>query len=99
MCEDADGDKIEGWRDNCPTIANPDQKDSNNDGTGDACSDTDRDGIYDALDNCPLISNPDQKDIDNDHIGNVCDTTDNRYLESNKTIFVVLFGVIALLFI
>ncbi len=32
MCEDADGDTIDGWRDNCPTIANPDQKDSNNDG-------------------------------------------------------------------
>ncbi len=31
MCEDADADGIDGWRDNCPLISNKDQKDSNND--------------------------------------------------------------------
>ncbi len=99
MCEDADADGIDGWRDNCPLISNKDQKDSNNDRRWDACSDTDYDGIYDGIDNCPLISNKDQKDIDNDKSGNLCDTKDDRYLESNKTLFMVLFGVIALLFI
>lgn len=99
MCEDVDGDNMEGWRDNCPLISNKDQKDSNNDGKWDACSDTDYDGIYDGIDNCPLISNKDQKDIDNDKIGNLCDIKDDRYLESNKTLFIVLFGAIALLFI
>ena len=99
MCEDADADMIEGWRDNCPTVKNPDQKDGNNDGKGDACSDTDYDSIYDGIDNCPLLSNRDQKDIDNDKIGNICDTKDDRYLESNRTLFVILFAVIALMFI
>jgi hypothetical protein len=34
---DRDKDGIEDARDNCPTVPNPDQKDSNRDGKGDAC--------------------------------------------------------------
>ena len=34
---DADRDGIEDGRDNCPTTPNPDQRDSNHDGKGDAC--------------------------------------------------------------
>ena len=34
---DADGDGVEDSRDNCPTVSNPDQRDSNHDGKGDAC--------------------------------------------------------------
>lgn len=36
--------------DNCDFVANPDQKDGNNDGEGDACDDTDGDGKTDAVD-------------------------------------------------
>lgn len=99
MCEDVDSDGIDGWRDNCPMLGNADQKDSNNDAVGDACTDTDNDKIYNAIDNCALVYNFDQKDTDGDNIGNVCDTEDNRLIESNKTIFMVIFGVISILFI
>jgi hypothetical protein len=34
---DTDKDGIEDARDNCPTISNPNQVDSDNDGKGDAC--------------------------------------------------------------
>jgi hypothetical protein len=34
---DQDGDKVLDTLDNCPTVANPDQLDSNNDDVGDAC--------------------------------------------------------------
>lgn len=99
MCEDIDTDGVDGWRDNCPSIANPDQKDDNNNGIGNACEDTDGDGIFDVKDNCPGVYNPDQKDTDGDGIGNLCDDTDNRMIESNRTLFMVLFGCIALAFI
>jgi hypothetical protein len=34
---DADGDGVEDSLDNCPSVRNPDQRDSNHDGKGDAC--------------------------------------------------------------
>ena len=66
---------------------------------GNACEDTDRDGLSDLIDNCPTVSNPDQKDTDTDKIGNICDTKDDRILESNKTVFIILFATIVLVFI
>jgi hypothetical protein len=80
-------------------VKNVDQKDANNDGRGDVCEDTDNDGIFDGIDNCPIVYNPDQKDLDNDTIGSACDPKDNRFLESNRTFFMILFGIIGLCFI
>jgi hypothetical protein len=43
---DTDGDGIPDCLDNCPNTPNPDQKDSNHDGRGDACTpDADSDGV------------------------------------------------------
>jgi hypothetical protein len=69
-----DGDGIPDYRDNCPSVYNPDQSDLDEDGLGDVCDpDDDNDGVLDAVDNCPFDANPDQIDIDQDGIGDVCD--------------------------
>jgi len=60
---DSDGDGIPDYRDNCESVANPDQADADNDGVGDAC------------DNCPNVANEDQADRDLDGSGDACEPT------------------------
>ncbi|HQQ64465.1 MAG TPA: thrombospondin type 3 repeat-containing protein [Pseudomonadales bacterium] len=74
---DNDNDGVANATDNCPLVVNPDQLDSNSDGTGDAC-DSDNDGVLNNVDNCPLLANADQKDFDGDGLGDACDPDDDN---------------------
>jgi len=75
---DADGDGVSEVdplsADNCPTIYNPDQTDTDADGQGDACDpDIDDDGVLNTIDNCDATVNQDQADADRDGLGDLCD--------------------------
>lgn len=62
---DQDSDGLCDAGDNCPTVFNPGQVDSDDGGIGD--------GVGDECDNCPLFVNPDQRDSDTQAGGDVCD--------------------------
>ena len=83
---DMDNDGVNDGCDNCPSVSNPDQMDSNDNGTGDACepqptcaeahageADSDQDGVVDACDNCPTVMNPGQEDSDHNGTGDACE--------------------------
>ena len=74
LVTDGDGDGITDADDNCITVANTEQTDTEHDGVGDACdTDDDNDGVQDGVDNCPMVSNVNQADSDGDGLGNPCD--------------------------
>jgi len=80
--KDTDGDGVGDSTDNCPTVYNPNQADSNGNGIGDVCDsaayDNDGDGVNNAIDNCPTIINTNQLDTDHDGIGDACDTDNDN---------------------
>lgn len=78
---DSDGDSVPDLTDNCVSVSNADQKDSDGNGRGDACEDYDRDGRVNAQDNCQDTPNAAQEDTDKDNVGDVCDDFDNRATE------------------
>ena len=72
---DTDGDGIPDDGDNCVSVANPTQTDTDGDHIGDTCdTDLDGDGVTNTTDNCTSVPNPTQTDTDGDHIGDTCDT-------------------------
>ena len=58
---DRDSDGVPDSSDNCPVIANPDQRDEDADGVGNLC------------DNCPATANTSQANSDGDGVGDACD--------------------------
>jgi len=90
---DVDGDTVRDEVDNCPTVPNGSQLNTDGDTLGDACDpDDDNDNLPDTADNCRIVSNPDQADSDGDGRGDACppvDTdADGRYDEDDNCITV-----------
>lgn len=85
---DTDGDGIQDEEDNCPTVSNESQADTDSDGAGDACdADDDGDGIADedeGVDDTDGDGLPDSRDSDSDGDG-ISDGTDNCRTLANPT--------------
>jgi hypothetical protein len=71
---DNDADSVFDAYDNCPSIANPKQRDVDQDGVGDVC------------DICPTAANPGQEDADGDLLGDACDNCPTS--DAGKTILI-----------
>jgi hypothetical protein len=73
---DMDGDEVRDQVDNCPTVKNGSQLNTDGEGEGDACDgDDDNDGVPDSGDNCRIDPNPGQEDTDADGYGDACPPT------------------------
>lgn len=101
---DLDHDGIDDRIDNCLQLANPDQRDINNNRIGDACEDFDGDGVMNMTDNCPEHPNRLQQDSDSDGIGDQCDPDESRLTERLSWLpwlgiilgFGIVFGLLAI---
>jgi hypothetical protein len=75
------GNPIVAGPDNCISVANPTQTNTDGDTFGDACdTDDDNDGINDTTDNCPTVANANQANYDGgwgDTLGDLCDNEDD----------------------
>jgi len=66
--DDDDDDAVFDARDNCPSVANGDQRDTDRDGQGEECDlDDDNDGVFDGPDRCPRTARG--EDLDRDGCG------------------------------
>lgn len=80
---DIDADGVEDFLDNCPSISNADQIDTDQDGFGDVCDDDDdNDGVADESDVFPTDAS-ESIDTDGDGIGNNADTDDDGDAQSD----------------
>ncbi|WP_163988004.1 thrombospondin type 3 repeat-containing protein [Pyxidicoccus caerfyrddinensis] len=88
---DGDNDFVADSIDNCPSVANRNQLNTDGDPRGDACdncpyhpspaqTDLDQDGWGDLCDNCPSVPNADQLNTDGDKEGDSCDADDDNDL-------------------
>ncbi|MCG3136191.1 MAG: hypothetical protein HJJLKODD_00016 [Phycisphaerae bacterium] len=86
---DKDGDGIINSLDNCPSVPDVNQLDSDLDGLGNVCDDDDdNDAILDVADNCAMIANPSQDDQDKDGTGDLCDlVVDDTVVLASPVIF------------
>ena len=76
--DDPDSDGVPLSTDNCPLLSNPDQIDTDANGSGNVCDiDDDGDGVIDTADAFPLDSD-ESVDTDNDGAGNNADTDDDN---------------------
>jgi hypothetical protein len=96
---DSDQDGVLDNVDNCPQIANKDQKDIDNNKIGDACEDFDHDGIINAVDNCPDVPNKLQEDQDVDGLGDKCDGEESRFMEKYPWIPYVTLGIVLVIIV
>ena len=76
---DVDGDEVRDEVDNCPTVRNGSQLNTDGEGEGDACdADDDNDGVPDGEDNCRVAHNPDQTPLAEDpRYGAACPPVDS----------------------
>jgi hypothetical protein len=92
--DDADRDGVLDDADNCKTVANPDQQDTDADGIGDACDpDIDGDGVPNAQDRCPLTHRG--PDLNHDGCGDPrsrISTPRNRGRYSARQVFASVTG-------